>query len=41
MNNTNSHNFLFHDVSTVKGVGSKLKKYLKKKENRPGKRSII
>ena len=32
MNNTNSHNFLFHDVSTVKGVGSKLKKYLKKKK---------
>ena len=31
MNNTNSNTFLFRDISTIKGVGQKLKKYLKKK----------
>jgi len=31
MNNTNDNAFLFKDISTVKGVGQKLKKYLKKK----------
>jgi len=29
--NNNSNNFLFKDISTIKGVGQKLKKYLKKK----------
>ena len=31
MNNTNDNTFLFSDISTIKGVGQKLKKYLKKK----------
>jgi len=31
MNNTNGNTFLFKDISTIKGVGKKLKKYLKKK----------
>ena len=31
MNNTNDNTFLFSDISTTKGVGQKLKKYLKKK----------
>ena len=29
--NNNSNNFLFNDISSIKGVGIKLKKYLKKK----------
>ena len=29
--NNNNNNFLFKDISTIKGVGKKLKKYLKKK----------
>ncbi len=27
----NNNNFLFNDISTIKGVGNKIKKYLKKK----------
>ena len=29
--NNNNNTFLFEDISTIKGVGQKLKKYLKKK----------
>ena len=29
----NNNNFLFNDISSLKGVGLKLKKYLKKKKN--------
>ena len=29
--NNNNNNFIYEDISTIKGVGSKLKKYLKKK----------
>ena len=29
--NNNSNNFLFNDISSIKGVGIKLKKYLKKR----------
>ena len=28
----NNNNFLFNDISSLKGVGLKLKKYLKKKK---------
>ena len=30
--NNNNNNFLYEDISTLKGVGSKLKKYLKRKK---------
>ena len=32
MNNTNSNTFLFRDISTIKGVGQKLKNLLYKLE---------
>ncbi len=32
--NNNSNAFLFKDISTIKGVGQKLKKYLIKKKSR-------
>ena len=31
--NNNNNDFLYKDISTLKGVGTKLKKYLKKKES--------
>ena len=32
MTNINKNNFLFNDISSLKGVGPKLKKYLKNKK---------
>ena len=32
MQNLNKNNFLFNNISSVKGVGLKLKKYLKNKK---------
>ena len=38
--NNNNNIFYLNDISSIKGVGSKIKKYLKKK-NRKSKRSIV
>ena len=32
MNNINKNSFLFQDISSIKGVGKKLEKYLKNKK---------